>query len=302
MAGGKTKSSEKVCNKCSVSVKNYVLCSNCGSYYHPACLLRIPGAHVEMDGGICCCTQLPQKVQCQCNEKDKEIIELKQRIFDLNSRHLEQTLNELNLSESEMSESCEVRKITNHCVEEDSNQVLVEIGNIGSKISLMESTLTAKLTGMESLLEGSSSFDRSTNHENSKNVNKSIAAPSGECLCDESLVEQESAILSSQVNINIARKRRVLIVGDGNCREARKILLDYTKSNFDVISFFKPNAPLEETLNNIQQMSRGFDKHDLIIVLAGINNVLQGKPLKEAFLDDLVSHVQHTRLCVGKEF
>ena len=162
----------------------------------------------------------------------------------------------------------------------------------------MESTLTAKLTGMESLLEGSSSFDRSTNHENSKNVNKSIAAPSGECFCDESLVEQESAILSSQVNINIARKRRVLIVGDGNCREARKILLDYTKSNFDVISFFKPNAPLEVTLDNIQQMSRGFDKRDLIIVLAGINNVLQGKPLKESFLVDLVSRVQHTRLCV----
>ena len=60
------------------------MCDSCEGTYHPACILKVGGLYVDKNGKNCCCQELVKKV-CECEEKEKQIQALKQRLRDLNS-------------------------------------------------------------------------------------------------------------------------------------------------------------------------------------------------------------------------
>ena len=74
--GRKGSSSEAVCKKCAVAVKNYVVCAKCESSYHPACILRVRGTFVDVNGDVFCCACDSAAGSC-CAEKSLEIAALK---------------------------------------------------------------------------------------------------------------------------------------------------------------------------------------------------------------------------------
>ena len=58
------------CRMCTAPGKNWVICSVCGSSYHPACLIRVKGMFVDLAGEVHCCSSGVINVDCDCAGKD----------------------------------------------------------------------------------------------------------------------------------------------------------------------------------------------------------------------------------------
>ncbi|KAK9680398.1 hypothetical protein QE152_g39117 [Popillia japonica] len=128
MAPSKDSSIAFNCKKCTKEVKLYCLCSICNAYYHPSCVLKIPGMYIDEKGKLHCCeditceitkyycvldeiekqkrqleeknTQIQklrqelkkQEEACECKQKDIELSQLKQRLFAANNKVLEMSM------------------------------------------------------------------------------------------------------------------------------------------------------------------------------------------------------------------
>jgi hypothetical protein len=68
------------------------------------------------------------------------------------------------------------------------------------------------------------------------------------------------------------KKSRVLLLADSHGRECSTLLSKNLK-NFDVETFFKPGAPLNEVVNSARDLVKDFNKDDFLIVLGGTNDI-----------------------------
>ena len=83
----------KLCNKISSTIKTSVSCKRCGAQYHPACIIKVVGARVDIDGKIVCCEGMQKCTHCE--EKDTLISDLNGRLRRVNEQSLERSLAEM---------------------------------------------------------------------------------------------------------------------------------------------------------------------------------------------------------------
>ncbi|KAK9702686.1 hypothetical protein QE152_g29795 [Popillia japonica] len=79
-------------------------------------------------------------------------------------------------------------------------------------------------------------------------------------------------------------KRRILIVADSHGRGFTEELREMDSiRNYNVLTIFKPNACIENVVENLVPLTEGFNNDDCVIILGGTNNALRGRgvPLGE---------------------
>ena len=80
------------CKMCTAPGKSWIVCSECKSIYHPACLIRLSGMCVDLEGKVHCCSTNVLPTNCKCNEKDSEIRDLRSRLSSMNEVMLDISL------------------------------------------------------------------------------------------------------------------------------------------------------------------------------------------------------------------
>lgn len=85
-----------------------------------------------------------------------------------------------------------------------------------------------------------------------------------------------SAYGSSMNNVkkDIKDKNKIIVVGDSQCRDASGILYDYVRQDYDIQTFVRPGAKLDDIIDVLQDLSHTLNKKDFVIVVAGTNDIL----------------------------
>lgn len=296
MAPCKTKSVNKVCSKCSVVVKNDLICCKCTKSYHPSCLLKIPGAHVGENGEIYCCFKF--NLACNCQSKDDEIQSLKKRLLRLNERMLENSLaddnsvmnNETKETENvsmsdgddfEASVSDDFKTTTLGCSNELKNLLTAQ----SEEIRALTITTSGILDHLKTI----------TNVNNHGEFEK-VAPPrmTGRTSINGNQNQHLSYVPERSSSRSIHRKPRILILGDSQSRQGTSLLKDYIKDNYCVETVTKPGATFDAVTSGLDSMTRTFTKRYFVIIVAGTNDILAKHKFDRNVVKRVQSDLKHT--------
>ena len=166
-----------------------------------------------------------------------------------------------------------------------------------NQLTNMGLSLTSRLDRVEYLLEGVQNVCPNPNSIPLQIVNKSIEETS------VSAERKDDKVSKSRDPVELHHRkmknpRKVLIVGDAQCRGAAELLNDYNKVNFRIETLLKPNAVLEAVVGGLAQLTRDFCKDDFMVVFAGTHDVLRGNDLDVGLIRDLKTSLDHTNVCV----
>ena len=92
--------------------------------------------------------------------------------------------------------------------------------------------------------------------------------------------------------------RKILIVGDSQCRGATQIFNDYVGKEFSVETFVKPNALLLDVVSDLPCMTRNYCRNDFVLIVAGTNDVLSKRDLNRDLIAELAKGMSHTNVCI----
>jgi hypothetical protein len=70
------------------------------------------------------------------------------------------------------------------------------------------------------------------------------------------------------------RKKKILLLGSSNRRIIGSMLKENLGIKFDIVSIFKPNAPLAKVVEDLGKLGKGLTKQDHIVIVGGPGNSL----------------------------
>nr|XP_018907089.1 PREDICTED: uncharacterized protein LOC109037050 [Bemisia tabaci] len=70
----------------------------------------------------------------------------------------------------------------------------------------------------------------------------------------------------------IGAKRNLLILSASHGRGLSNIFKDSLGSNISITSIFKPNAKIEQVIENLKDLTKNFNERDIVIIIGGSNN------------------------------
>lgn len=120
-------------------------------------------------------------------------------------------------------------------------------------------------------------------------------APSSGIVADECAIEREQR---SEIPCwyKSSKGGRILIVGDGQCRGATRILKGYTGSVHKVETIVKPNAVFAGVVEDVKGLAASFGKDDFVIVVAGTADVLRGWSMRAHVMRGVISSLKNTNV------
>ena len=171
------------------------------------------------------------------------------------------------------------------------------LARIEEKLAGMEVLFTSKFGRIESVLGGSKCADININSSTTslRNVNKSTQTTPVNSERDEAPTNKEPA---AQQCGKLKDKRRILFIGDDQCRGATDLLQDYDKVNFQIETLIKPNALFGDIVNNIKQMARDFNNKDFVVIFAGTYDVLRMNEVDVGIIHNLKTDLKHTNVYI----
>jgi hypothetical protein len=72
----------------------------------------------------------------------------------------------------------------------------------------------------------------------------------------------------------VGRKRKILLLGSSHGREIGPMLKESLGKGFDIVSIFKPTAPLANVVEDLGKLGKDLTKQDHIVVVGGPGNSL----------------------------
>lgn len=92
-------------------------------------------------------------------------------------------------------------------------------------------------------------------------------------------------------------KHKILFVADSQGRNCGGFLRElFSNDKYDTFSIFKPNALLENVIEDIDKLSKDFGKNDYVLVLGGSNNALRSKSISKECVEQLKTTSLRTNL------
>jgi hypothetical protein len=64
-------------------------------------------------------------------------------------------------------------------------------------------------------------------------------------------------------------RSKILLMGSSHGREIGPMLEESLGIKFDIVSIFKPNAPLEKVVEDLGKLGKGLTKQDHIVIVGG---------------------------------
>ena len=99
---------------------------------------------------------------------------------------------------------------------------------------------------------------------------------------DESRIESiHGKILAPSVNKCYLSDQKVVIIADSHGRELYNHLKAFLPNSTDLQIFVNPGDPFNTVLDNITSKNLQFDENDILIVIAGSNNLSESKTVIE---------------------
>lgn len=102
------------------------------------------------------------------------------------------------------------------------------------------------------------------------------------------------------VNRKVNRKHklgRVLLLADSHGRDVADVL-ESNLTEYQVSSLFKPNATFDNVTKEAQAFTCDFGSSDYVLIMAGINDILQFQQITKEKISHLLSVLQHTNTFV----
>lgn len=102
---------------------------------------------------------------------------------------------------------------------------------------------------------------------------------------------------------NVSKHHRILLVSDSHGRNLRQgvqnnlISKNVSKNDITIESIFKPNATFAQTCNNIQYLTKNFNKYDNVFITAGTNDTNMQNFKKSVY--NLLSSCQSVNLHIN---
>ena len=320
------------CKLCKSPGKNCVSCDVCSSRYHPACLIQIKGLIIDQKGNVVCCDPSRTAKSCDCNKKDVEIQRLKRRLSIVNMQILEKTFSErdqLELSHVSQQDASIIFNSGDHTdtdvlqsIVELKQQLTIRMDEIMTLLNSVETMNRLRLVQEESIKTILDKLWELQNGCHMGDVNKSVCSPvlpieiQVDKNSDEMLQESSLGGLLSvgtpvppssggarcrmrQVSASVdVIKPRALVIGDNQCRNASFILKQKLRDMYQVETVFKPNATFEQSVENLVNLCSSFGSDDVVIIMAGINNVRRGVHLNKQTVGCIFKNLSHTRCIV----
>lgn len=94
----------------------------------------------------------------------------------------------------------------------------------------------------------------------------------------------------------VLKKKKVLLLGSSHGRGVGQLLQDRLGSGYQVTSFFKPSASLDQVVEDVGSLCRDFTKEDAVVIVGGAGNSIDRDPdySIESDLVKIVSATRHT--------
>ena len=276
---------KSICAKCSVSVKNCIVCAKCMKEYHPSCVIKVKRMHVDDDGRVICCGNLTSNVPktCNCEQMELEIQHLKSRIFKLNESILDQTL--LDIETVSLDD-------TDNSVDAAGGLEfeLDGFAELRRELDEMKTLLSRQMFELQDLLTINKDFTSKQKSDNSNSLYVNN-------VCNRSMVpsvgHKQNSAAGDDTNV---QRPTLLILGDSQCRSISSLLRRRFEDLYRVETVFKPNATFEQVTRDIGGLCRSLGDRDVVAIVAGTNNVLRGGYLNEDAVKSCFSVVRQTNV------
>ncbi|KAJ8964701.1 hypothetical protein NQ314_004693 [Rhamnusium bicolor] len=133
---------------------------------------------------------------------------------------------------------------------------------------------------------------------NTDEKNEVVSVKNSESTINQQLKEQLS---NYTIEEQITKKAKILILGDNNGRNCgnviNRIISQYNNTEeYVVCSHFKPNAYMEDVVENADKLCRNYDKFDYVIILASIKNLLNGRKVDFEKLRSTLNTLHNTNV------
>ena len=92
---------------------------------------------------------------------------------------------------------------------------------------------------------------------------------------------------------------RVLLLADHLGKGAAQIIRKSLCPAFDTVSIFKPNASLEQVMQDVKSLTKAFSRNDFVFVVAGANNVLSNSYTDFRFINSKLLQMNHTNIIIS---
>ena len=238
------------CKKCTLTLRNPVICIDCESSYHPTCLLSLPGVFVDVSGRMHCCSG--GAFDCvSCSRKDDEIVQLRGRLSLINEKNLDSSLVEITMTQ-----------------EADS-----QLGEALRCLELFRVELLARFSRLQS--------DFSELKDIAHDVHAKISTVPEPC-CEDLAHRVRSAAdeingldngFAASSTVGMPRRPRVLILADEHGRDCSSVLRGLLGGHYDVSGCVKPGAGMDGVTCGVAELVRDYGKCDFVVVMAGTNDI-----------------------------
>lgn len=124
-------------------MKTFITCCKCECKYHPSCILKIGGICTDDSGNLFCCGNITSK-ECNCEEKDREILELKSRLLNLNEVIFENSIRQYSSVDAGIEECTQNFADTRQEEQAETAELEVEVDLVKPRTSIEFSNVLIK--------------------------------------------------------------------------------------------------------------------------------------------------------------
>ena len=110
---------------------------------------------------------------------------------------------------------------------------------------------------------------------------------------------RDSVLISEVTPCSVpGRLPKMLLLADDRGGGLSSGLSAVLRGKYFVETIFKPNAFLLDVIMDAPMLTRSFDKHDYLIILAGTNDVLGKSNLNKRDFDNIINKLSHTNVVI----
>ena len=177
-----------------------------------------------------------------------------------------------------------------------------KIGKLINRIATLETLVSGKDAIVAELTDALRSLERCVMHRDAGMQTDAgeVATQALPLACLSQNKNRLSVIRRSSVNREsvTSRRSRVLLLADDHGRGAAGIVRESLGSGFDTTSIFKPGATMEQVLRNVGSLASDFSRDDFVVVVAGMNNVLDTYQTNFKSINSRLLQLKHTNVII----
>jgi hypothetical protein len=92
---------------------------------------------------------------------------------------------------------------------------------------------------------------------------------------NQGLLKHKDTKIKSPTGKSKSQKKKILLLGSSHGRDIGPMLQKHLATEYEVTSIFKPNAPLENVVEDVANLGTDLTKKDHIVVVGGPGNSLE---------------------------